>query len=101
MARGKRWTTEEDTVLIDQVKRHANNITEGLRKASSYLDRTQEACAFRWYSVLSKNPNTEVCFVTIGLGTRSVNRKTVLLKQNTQIEKTPTSWFKRVLSFFK
>ena len=100
MTKRKKWTVEEDRVLTDQVKRHANNISEGLRKASNYLGRSYGACVFRWYNVISKSPDAEVCFVTIGHETRSVNRK-VITSPSALTTKNTSKWLNRVLSFFR
>ena len=50
--RNKRWSKEEEQVLLDYIKKH-DNITVGLQEAAKELNRSQEACRSR-YKYLSK-----------------------------------------------
>ena len=101
MANKKRWTIEEERVLIDQITRNANNITEAFRRTSRLIDRTEAACLYRWYQVISKRENTSVCFVTVSQKTKNVNRKIVASNTYDNTEKTTISWWRRFLSFLK
>lgn len=96
MTKKRKWTTEEERVLIDQITRSANNIKEAFRRTSRLIDRTEAACMYHWYGVVSKREDPSVCFVTIGL-----NRKNVASNMLDNTEKTSTSWWRRFLSFLK
>lgn len=99
MAKNQKWTVEEEQVLTDQIKRNANNLTKAFRKASSLINRSPGACAYHWYGVMLKNPNTAVCLVTVGYKTKSINRKLVADNTSDNTEKTTASWWKKFLAF--
>lgn len=101
MANKKRWTIEEERVLIDQITRNANNITEAFRRTSRLIDRTEAACVYHWYQVISKRENPSVCFVTVSQKTKNVNRKNVTSNTSDNTEKTTISWWRRFLDFLK
>lgn len=51
MKSSRKWTSGEEIVLFDQVRRHAS-MMEGFRKASEILeDRTVSACKYHWYHI--------------------------------------------------
>lgn len=78
MANNKRWTKEEEEILVQAISANPHNIVEALKTASATINRSFEACRFHWYGVLSpKNkPNKiGVSFVSIGSNTIYKNRK--------------------------
>lgn len=101
MTKKRKWTIEEERVLVDQITRRANNIREAFRRTSRLIGRTEAACMYHWYMVVSKRENTSVCFVTIGHETKNVNRKNVASNTSDNTEKTSISWWRRFLSFLK
>lgn len=97
MTEKRRWTIEEERVLIDQITRRANNVREAFRRTSELIDRTEAACMYHWYMVVSKRKNTSVCFVTIGHKTRNINRKIVHAKTTDNTKVTTISWWRKVI----
>lgn len=97
MTKKRKWTTEEEQVLVDQITRSANNIKEALVKTSKLIDRTEAACMWHWYMVVSKRKNSSVCFATIGYKTRNINRKVVRANTTDNTEVTTISWWKKVI----
>ena len=97
----RKWTTEEERVLVDQITRSANNLTEAFRRTSRLVGRTEAACAYHWYYVVSKREDPSVCFVTIGQKTKNVNRKNVASNTSDNTEKISTRWWRRFLNFLK
>ena len=97
MTKKRKWTIEEERVLIYQITRSANNITEAFRRTSRLIDRTEAACMYHWYMVISKREDPSVCFVTIGQKTRNINRKVVHAKTTDNTEATTVSWWKKVI----
>ena len=66
MAR-KRWTKEEDKVLITQVQKHCDNLSMAFRETSRILgDRSFLAIQYRWYAYLKNREENTVCFVLAG-----------------------------------
>ena len=54
MERNKKWSKEEEKVLLDCV-RECDNVSEGLQKASKDLNRSYTACLFRYEYHIPKN----------------------------------------------
>lgn len=78
MTTKKRWTKEEDRLLIQAIAANPTNIKEALMQVSKTLDRTFYACHFRWYRVLSITQNltkASTLFMTVGSKTVYKNRK--------------------------
>lgn len=74
MANNKRWTTAEDSIVVDQVRKSPTNLTQAFKTAARETGRTASACANRWYTVLSKD-KANTCFVTVSGKHSSINRK--------------------------
>lgn len=74
MAKYKRWTTTEDSIVVDQVRQSPTNLTQAFKRAARETGRTASACANRWYTVLSKD-KANTCFVTVSGKHSSINRK--------------------------
>ena len=78
MANNKKWTKEEEEILVQAIQANPHNISEALRTASATINRSFNACQFHWYAVLSpKNkPNKiGISFVSVGSNTIYKNRK--------------------------
>lgn len=54
MSQNKRWSKDEEQVLLNQIK-ECDNISIGIYKASKYLNRSVEACRVRYYYHIPKN----------------------------------------------
>ena len=78
MANNKKWTKEEEEILVQAIQANPHNISEALRTASATINRSFKACQFHWYAVLSPKdkPNRiGISFVSIGPNTIYKNRK--------------------------
>ena len=53
MANNKKWTKEEEEILVQAIQANPHNISEALRTASATMNRSFKACQFHWYGVLS------------------------------------------------
>lgn len=74
MANHKRWTSAEDTQVVDQVRKSPTNLKQAFKEAARVTGRTVGACATRWYTVLSKDKNN-ACFITVSGKHKALNRK--------------------------
>lgn len=79
MARNKKWTNEEDDVLIRYVRNHPQNLKKCFMMVSEHLTdagtpRTPSAVAAHWYTAASKKPDA-LCFFTASEQHVSRNRK--------------------------
>lgn len=61
MATKRRWTTEEDKILVQAIKANPHNLSQAFRLTAAKLGRTECAVAFRWYEHVR---HTNICFVT-------------------------------------
>lgn len=79
MVTKKRWTDEENNILVQAITANPNNIKETCRYASKQLkNRSEKACSLHWYKVLSpKNDTTKtgITFMTISSKAICNNRK--------------------------
>ena len=74
MTKHKRWTSTEDTQVVDQVRKSPTNLKQAFKEAARVIGRSEVACSNRWYTVLSKDKNN-ACFITISGKHKSLNRK--------------------------
>lgn len=72
----RRWTNDEEEVVIQEVAKNPNNLEEAFRRASRKLDRTQGAIHARWH-ITGLRARSGICFATYGKNTINPNRKVV------------------------
>lgn len=78
MTTRKRWTKEEEEILVQAIKANPHNIKEAFRYASAKLGRTEDACRVRWYQAIApaNNPiKLGISFIGVGSKTVYKNRK--------------------------
>lgn len=91
----RKWTPEEDRVLLNQIEAFPHNLTKCFAIVSEVVNRTPGACAARWYTKLSKNPNIEPLFATMSKQHCSKNRKNGM-----GVPSTPSIW-RKILNLIK
>lgn len=84
----KRWTSEENNILIEEVKRNFDNLSEAFRITSIRLNRSINAVSCHWYQHLS-NPESKSyiggsCFIGVSIEKRYKNRK-ICTKKSKQV----------------
>jgi len=83
----RKWTEEEDRIVLNAVKEHANNLRFAFESVSSQLDRTPTAISMRWYSVISKNTDRySIALMCVSKNSCSINRKNC--KNTTGVEES-------------
>lgn len=66
MSSYRKWSAEEESILLDRVKAHPENLKCGFIEAAERVNRTQGACENHWYNVVSKDPDPDkTVFVTV------------------------------------
>ena len=79
MATKRRWTKEEEEILVQAVKANPHNIKDACRHASTKLEgRTDSACLWNWYQAISPAGNPTklgISFIAVGPKTVYKNRK--------------------------
>ena len=93
----RRYTEEEDKIILKQVSENPTNIRRGLKQAAVLIGRTFHAVEIHWYKSLSKNPNTGVCFATVGKKSYNINRK-IVTKSAYNEKVHNTGWWERFLT---
>lgn len=68
----KRWTKEEEEILVQAVKANPHNLSKAFREVAAQLDRTEAAVSRQWYTKTRLN---SICFVTVSQGTEFKNGK--------------------------
>lgn len=72
----RRWTKEEEEILVQAVKANPHNLEKVFRETSVKLNRTPAALHHRWTNHLK---NQSVCFITVSskkkLNNGKVSRK--------------------------
>lgn len=102
MTTKKRWTKEEDRLLVQAITANPTNIKEALIQVSKTLDRTFYACHFRWYRVLSITQNStkaSTLFMTVGSKTVYKNRKNS--SSNSTIKPIKSNLWNTIKKFLK
>lgn len=90
MTTRRRWTNEEEQVLIDQVRINPSNLARAFRATSDIIGRSSHSIEQRWYG---KVRHSETVFMTIGASNMSVNSK---VNNNPQPVRLPI--WRRILS---
>lgn len=79
MATKKKWTDEENNILVQAITANPHNIQEACRYAATKLEsRTPKACILHWYKVTAPANNPTklgVSFLAVGPKTIYKNRK--------------------------
>ena len=73
MSKNRRYTKEEDLVILREVKKSPHNLQAAFLKAVPKISRTPESISLRWYRTLSKRK--EVCIATLSPKAAVKNRK--------------------------
>ncbi len=58
----KKWTKEEERILLNQVRVFPQNLTKCFMIVSEQIDRSPGAVANHWYTKVSKDPDSLVFF---------------------------------------
>lgn len=101
----RRWTSEEDQILVQLIQEHPHNKTNAFRLASVRLNRTEGACLFRWYGVLS-NPESSryvgTAFLVISRKSKLDNRTCYIDDRNTiHPNKSGLTIWNKIMRLFK
>lgn len=98
MTTRRRWTNEEEQVLIDQVRQNPGNLQRAFRAASEITGRGLPAVSYHWYH---KVRHSEAIFMTVSSNnTVTTNQKNVFHGTNDNVEDAPSIW-ERFLGFLR
>ena len=93
-----RYTDEEDSVIISEIKKSPHNLSEAFRAASKKIERSYSSISIHWYTVLRLKQGA--IFMTVSGDKCTVNGKNVVvLKENTfSIRKSIWSKIKKLFN---
>lgn len=92
-----RWSEAEDRRLITLVSENAGNLSEAFRLFSEeFPARSFKAVMLRWYSVIRKRPNVNVCLLTIDKKHKHLNSK--IIKTPVTSHRMRTSIWRQILN---
>ena len=83
----KKYTTEEDNIIINYIISNPGNITKACDELAIQLNRSSRGISVRWYKLSHKKLNKS--FITFGKNKHVCNRKNVnnLSKHNVSLWK--------------
>lgn len=90
MSQRRRWTSEEEQVLLSQVRQNPGNLAKAFRATSEIIGRNPHSIEQRWYG---KVRHSEAVFMTISANAMSANSK---VSDNTQPVRLPI--WRRILN---
>lgn len=73
-SKSRKWTTEEDNYLYNQIKDNPYNIHSCFLVVAKKMHRTVGAVSNRWYGKVSKDPKF-CCFILLSNCHKTMNRK--------------------------
>lgn len=93
----RKWTEDEEKVVISKIEENPNNLQRAFREASLEIDKTPAAIGWRWYKGGLRERSGKL-FMTYGRkGTLNSNRKNVSSKTSDNTIRTRKSKWKRIL----
>lgn len=102
MTTKRRFTKEEDSLILSTVAENPHNLSKCFREIAIKINRDPKSIENRWYHYLSKkdsNDKTNTIFVTVGKKSVNYNRKTAM--ENTQQpEKQRSGIWKTIFKLF-
>lgn len=98
MNQRRRWTNEEEQVLLSQVRQNPGNLAKAFRATSGVIGRSSHSIEQRWYT---KIRHSEAVFMTISANnTISTNQKNVYNSNTDNTQNSPSIW-ERFLGFLR
>lgn len=99
MSNRRRWSNDEEKVILDQIRLNPNNLSKAFSNAATQLNRTPQAVKARWY--LTLRDRSETCFMTISSKAVSKNRKNNKIPNSSNTRKMRSTLWKRIISLLK
>ena len=98
----KRWTMEEEKVLVFQIQKNLGNLTKAFAETAELINRSEKAITLHYYEVIAKGkskvlPDSYV-YMTISANKAMVNKK-IVNKEEDYINIKPSLW-QRIKNLF-
>lgn len=96
MSTKRKWTEDEELVILRKIEANPSNLQEAFRQASVILGRSSDCCCQKWYRG-GLRERSEVLFLVYGRkGTLVENRKIISDNCPDNIKKVKKSLWKRI-----
>lgn len=95
MTTRRKFTKEEDSLILSTVVKNPHNLSECFRQVAIKTNRSSKCIANRWYHYLSKkdsNDKTNIVFITVGKKSVNYNRKIAIENTQQPKSKNPSIW---------
>lgn len=95
----RKWTEDEEKVVISKIEENPNNLQKAFREASLEIGRTPAAIGYKWYKGKGGlREKSDKLFMTYGRkGTLNSNRKNVSSNTSDNTIRIRKSKWRRVL----
>lgn len=95
---GRKWTDDEEQVVIREVSNTPNNLESAFRRASTSINRTPKAISLRWHRTLREREDVGVLFMTCGRKSINTNRKVISTKTSDNTRRNTVSIWNTIKS---
>lgn len=93
----RKWTEDEEKVVISKIEENPNNLQRAFREASLEIDRTPAAIGRKWHQGGLREKSGKLFTTYERKGTLNSNRKNVSSKTSDNTIRTRKSKWRRVL----
>lgn len=99
MTTRKRWTEEEDRILVQAIEANPHNKAKVFREIAARVNHSENSCKIRWYNALS-NPESKhyigCAFSMISRKSKLDNRTINNINTKTTPTKTPKGLWQKI-----
>lgn len=78
----RKWSNEEEQVLIDQVRHYPNNLSRAFKVTGEEIGKSEDAVRNQWYN---HTRHSETIFMTVGAKNMNINSKNSSTTQPIQL----------------
>ena len=94
----KKWTNEQNQILLKAIEDNPYNFQEAYRTAASILGKSTKACQ-QHFEYCRRKGQLPVCMMTVGKSkTASPNRKNIHFRTGGNVEPVRLSKWRRILA---
>lgn len=93
----RKWTEDEEKVVISKIEESPNNLQKAFREASLEIDRAPAAIEYRWYQGGLRERSGKLFMTYKRKGTLNSNRKNVSSNTYDNTIRTRKSKWRRIL----
>ena len=96
MATKRRYTSEEDEIIIEAIKKNPQNLDKTFRELSNTMDRSYDSIRVHYYEKIARNQHNKL-FLTLSPKKRHTNYKVFRKGMKIAPKKNNKSKWRRIL----